>query len=55
MGGLVTCAKGLLEIVVERLGRLDSTASGVSLPIEPVASSPPIAMGVRMNLMSSWL
>jgi hypothetical protein len=26
----------LLEVVVERLGLLDSTASGVSLPIEPI-------------------
>ena len=30
----------LLEVVVERLRLLDSTASGVSLPIEPTGSTP---------------
>ncbi|CFW31547.1 Uncharacterised protein [Bordetella pertussis] len=35
--------------------RFDSTASGASLPIEPITSSPLAAMGSRMNLKSSWV
>jgi hypothetical protein len=36
-------------------GLLDSTASGVSVPIEPTGSSPSCAIGSRKNWMSSWV
>ena len=39
----------LLEIVVEQLGLLESTAIGVSVPIEPTGSSPSRAIGSRKN------
>jgi hypothetical protein len=45
----------LLEVVVQRLVLADSTASGLSLPMEPMASSPACAMGAIRNLMSSWV
>jgi hypothetical protein len=46
----------LAKVVEQRLAAVrQSTASGESLPIEPVASSPEVAIGSRMNLRSSWL
>ena len=44
----------LLEVVEQRAcARSERTASGVSLPIEPMASSPLAPIGARMNLRSS--
>ncbi len=44
----------LLEIGEQRLRLVDSAEIGVSLPIEPLASSPVDAIGVIRMLMSSW-
>ena len=44
----------LLEVAEEQLrARSESTASGMSMPIEPTGSSPPTAIGARIDLRSS--
>ena len=53
IGGLVTCANSWREVVEQRLVLEDSTASGESLPIEPVGLPRRLAIGAIMNLMSS--
>jgi hypothetical protein len=45
----------LLEIGVEQLRLVDSAEIGVSVPIEPMASWPVVAIGAIRNLMSSWV
>ena len=54
IGGLVTCAKFCLKYVNSSFGLSDSAEIGVSLPIEPIASSPVVAIGVIRNFRSSW-
>ncbi len=51
--GFVTGEQAIRWNRSQPLARLDSTASGESLPMEPVASSPFSAMGCSTNLMSS--
>ena len=43
----------LLEVVVEGWGRSESTASGMSVPIDPIGSVPCVAIGFTSILTSS--
>ena len=52
IGGFVTCAKSCLKYLNRSWGRSDSTANGVSVPIEEIASSPVTIIGV-MTIFSS--
>ena len=53
MGGLVTCANCCLKYRKRSCGRSLSTASGASLPMLPVGSSPLVAIGVSRIFRSS--
>ena len=53
IGGFVTCAKSCLKYAKRSCGRSDRTAGGVSVPIEPTASWPLIAIGAISILSSS--
>ena len=53
IGGFVTCANSCLKYLNRSCGRSDSTASGVSVPIDPSGSSPCLAIGARKNFRSS--
>jgi len=55
MGGLVTCAKHCLKYSNSNRGRLESGATGVSVPMDPRGSSPFSTIGFNMNLMSSFV
>src|SRR5216683_2345465 len=55
IGGFVTCAKFCLKYVNSSFGRSDSAEIGVSLPMEPTASSPVAPIGDIRILRSSWL
>src|SRR6059036_4375174 len=52
IGGLVTCAKSCLKYLNRSWGCSDSTASGVSVPMEETGSSPAMTIGV-MTIFSS--
>ena len=52
-GGLLTCANSCLKYQKRSGASSESTARGVSLPIEPTASAPFSAMGARIMLVSS--
>ena len=51
--GLVTCANSWRKYWYSDLFLSDSTASGESLPIAPIASSPACAIGSSWNFRSS--
>ena len=53
IGGLVTCAKFCLKYVNKGFGLSDIAEIGVSLPMEPMASSPVVPIGVISSLRSS--
>ena len=53
IGGLVTCAKSWRKYAKSGRGRFESTASGASSPMEPIASSPATAIGVISMRRSS--
>ena len=53
IGGFVTCAKSWRKYEYSGFERLESTATGVSSPMEPTGSSPATAMGVRSIFRSS--
>src|ERR1700693_467974 len=55
IGGLVTCGNFCLKEGNSGFGLSDSAEIGVSLAIEPLASSPVDAIGVIRMLISSWL
>ncbi len=53
IGGLVTCANSCLKYLNRSWGRSDSTASGVSVPMEETGSSPAMTIGVTTIFSSS--
>src|SRR5207245_1515682 len=53
IGGFVTCAKSCLKYLNRSWGRSDSTASGVSVPMEETGSSPAMTIGVTTIFSSS--
>ncbi len=53
IGGFVTCANSCLKYEYRSGLRCESTASGVSLPMEPTASSALRASGASIAFMSS--
>ena len=53
IGGLVTCAKSCLKYENSGGRRSDSTASALSLPIEPIGSAPVAAIGAISTRRSS--
>ena len=53
IGGLVTCANSCLKYVNSGGRWSDSTASALSLPIEPTGSSPRAAIGAMSTRRSS--
>ena len=55
IGGLVTWAKFCLKYVNSSLGLSDSAEIGVSLPMEPTASSPWLPIGAIRMRKSSWV
>ena len=53
IGGFVTCAKSCLKYELSGGAWSERTASALSLPIDPIGSSPIRAVGVRRTRMSS--
>ena len=53
IGGFVTCANSWWKYADRFGARCESTASGVSVPIEPSGSLPASAIGVMIRSMSS--
>ena len=52
-GGFVTCAKSCLKYPYSNCGRSLRHASGVSVPIDPIASPPVTAIGIISIFKSS--
>ncbi len=55
MAGFVTWAKCCLKNAGSSCGRSESTASGVSTPIEDTGSCPSTAIGETSRSRSSWV